>query len=434
MKKPIVYLPIEYASRELDSKMLLACRLIAQGLSVVIGQQWLLYANFDRLPAGVVVFKSSNMIHHPAMKRARAAGHFVISFEEESLAHSKADMLDNFFNPSLFASADAIFCAGTLEAETIRKKAPPKFPAHTVGNGRIELLKPRSRSYFADQIEAVKRTHGDFILVNTNFTVINSVWTDRRQLEEIEIKAGGLNRDDPASVARWEEHFVFEQANYDMTVALIKDIAQRHPTQPIVLRPHPGEHLARWDGIFTDPPNVRVIREGSHVPWTLASKMLIHTSCTTGFEAFVAGKPIISLVPHETDYARSMLANLVTPLHATRETALQAVEKALAGEDISKSFTADERRAVEDCVWNFADNDSIGRMVSLIQKYRKKPQELLPEHVYHIDREPMLAQKIQITPEQFAERFQLMMNTVQLRRELDLAILGDSLFQITPLK
>jgi hypothetical protein len=177
---------------------------------------------------------------------------------------------------------------------------------------------------------------------------------------------------------------------------------------------------------------VRVIREGSHVPWTLASKMLIHTSCTTGFEAFVAGKPIVSLVPHETPYARSMLANMVTSCHSTREAAMDAVEVILAGGDITKPITSSDRNAVEDCVWNFAGNDSIDRMVSLIQKYRKKPQALQPEQLLHVNRDARLDQKIKLSPEYFADRLRLMMKVLDLRRPMDIDVLGDSLFKLTP--
>jgi hypothetical protein len=111
---------------------------------------------------------------------------------------------------------------------------------------------------------------------------------------------------------------------------------------------------------------------------------------------------------------------------------MEAVEVVLAGGDITKPITSSDRNAVEDCVWNFAGNDCIDRMVSLIQKYRKKPQALQPEQLLHVSRDARLDQKIKLSPEYFADRLRLMMNVVDLRRPMDIDVLGDSLFQLTP--
>src|ERR1700680_4311667 len=87
-RTPIVYLPIELQVREFESKSLLAATLARQVYSVVLGQQWMLYANLGRLPPGVFLFKSLNKIHHPAMAEARRAGHRVVILEEELLAQT----------------------------------------------------------------------------------------------------------------------------------------------------------------------------------------------------------------------------------------------------------------------------------------------------------------------------------------------------------
>ena len=71
VKHPIVYLPIEFRSREFDSKALLAAALAERGYAVVLGQQWMVNANLDRLPPGVMLYKSFNRIHHAAMLQAR---------------------------------------------------------------------------------------------------------------------------------------------------------------------------------------------------------------------------------------------------------------------------------------------------------------------------------------------------------------------------
>ena len=96
----------------------------------------------------------------------------------------------------------------------------------------------------------------------------------------------------------WQDYLDFEDANQTAMHTAIRELARRRPKQHIIVRPHPGEDLKRWDGLFGECPNVKVIREGAHLPWTMACRLLLHTSCTTGFEAQVAGKVAFSLV-HE---------------------------------------------------------------------------------------------------------------------------------------
>jgi len=57
-----------------------------------------------------------------------------------------------------------------------------------------------------------------------------------------------------------------------------------------------------------------VVREGSAVPWILASTLLIHTNCTTGTEAITLGKPAICMLPTDSLVARRYLANRVNPV------------------------------------------------------------------------------------------------------------------------
>ena len=45
------------------------------------------------------------------------------------------------------------------------------------------------------------------------------------------------------------------------------------------------------------PENLIIEAEGPVHPWILASKLVIHQNCTTGMEAFAAGKNVINYVP-----------------------------------------------------------------------------------------------------------------------------------------
>ena len=54
----------------------------------------------------------------------------------------------------------------------------PHFPKDAVidvtGNPRNDLLRPELHSYYGNDVQAIKNTYGDFILVNTNFNHVNA--------------------------------------------------------------------------------------------------------------------------------------------------------------------------------------------------------------------------------------------------------------------
>ena len=91
---PIVYILIERAERELDSKLLVALFLVRKGFHVVLGQQWTLTLNKNCLPAGIFFFKGMNKIHTDNMGKVRQCGHAVVAMEEELLDIGIIDKID----------------------------------------------------------------------------------------------------------------------------------------------------------------------------------------------------------------------------------------------------------------------------------------------------------------------------------------------------
>ncbi len=79
----IAYLGLEIKQRELESRLLIAARLLKAGVVVFFGQQWSLFSNADALPPGVVLFKTVNGIQAKPMADFRSKGHIVASTDEE---------------------------------------------------------------------------------------------------------------------------------------------------------------------------------------------------------------------------------------------------------------------------------------------------------------------------------------------------------------
>ena len=71
----ILYLPMEIASRELDSRLLLATIAASHGFEIVLGQKWLIERNIERMTPGVYLSKTLTVRDAKMLTRAKEAGY-----------------------------------------------------------------------------------------------------------------------------------------------------------------------------------------------------------------------------------------------------------------------------------------------------------------------------------------------------------------------
>jgi surface carbohydrate biosynthesis protein len=367
---PIVYLPIEFGSREFNSKALLATTLAVRGYSVAIGLQRNLLHYLKFLPPGAILFKSFNSFYHLSMRMGRKYGYRVAILEEELLAHLKKQAIGNFCKHEAFELAHEIYSNGEHEKQVLSELSAGIVPIHVTGNGRVDLLKPKYRAFFKREIETIRARFGDFILVNTNFGIANSMWGPDR-VRAVFIETGFLRPEDPESVKSWDERVAWEDSNKTAILAAIEELCRRRPDQKIVVRPHPNEDLKCWVGLFDAAPNVSVVREGSHLPWTLAAQMLVHTSCTTGFEAHVAGKTAMSLVAKTSWVSESFISNLLNPVFSDAREMVDVIESVLDGGAPPRGRLGVSE--AERYVWNIGANSGVERIADLLTRDLPSP-------------------------------------------------------------
>lgn len=425
----IAYLPIEFRSREFDSKALLAAALASRGYTVVIGQKWMIDDNLRQLPRGVVLFKGFNKIHHPQIREARELGHQVAIQEEEMLAHTDQELIESYCSEDVFSLTDLILTDGDFEREILQKLSRGRNRIEVTGNGRIDILKPAFRAYFSDEISSLQRQHGNFVLVNTNFAITNSIWGSVDEVTHIQIEAGWLNQDDASRVAAWNGLIDSERANREAITAAIRELSRRRPQQKIIVRPHPGENQATWISALSDLPNVSVIREGSHVPWTLASSALIHTSCTTGFEAYVARKPAFSLVPGDGWTSRSLLCNRTNPVFNDTVSLVSAVEKVLDGEPAS--MLAPSAEGIDRYVWNVGERMGYKRIAEILAGVLPSPKPVTLPSLEYKGRSDVHKEKFTLSTVECQDIFSRLAKADPSLGNLNITEVGESLFCIT---
>ncbi len=327
----IIYFPMEIASRELDSRLLLAVIAASRGFEVVLGQKWLIERNIEHMTPGVYLSKTLTVRDAKMLERAKAAGYITAAIDEEIpglvihdrkfwwVSRDAVDATDLIFLPGTYNSG-AFAASFGLQEQRVRRAANPRW----------DLLRKELRPVFADEVAALKRRYGNFILVNSNLGLTNSRKGDARQMIQGLIDQGKVDAGDTELLRDLDYIVEMEVQNRAALIELLPEMARRFSSHRIILRPHPSEDVESWHKWLAGCPEVAVVREGAAVPWILAADALVHTNCTTGVEAIALDKPAICLITTSNPANRRYLANLVNPVTTSVAGTIAEVERVLA--------------------------------------------------------------------------------------------------------
>jgi surface carbohydrate biosynthesis protein len=289
--------PVESQVRELDAKLLLACAAAERGFPVVLGSRALLHHAVADLPRGVYLAKSMRGLSDRMFGILHGLGHAIAAFEEEGLVRLPDP---EYYRRRLSAKAlglvSLLLCWGEDDARLFRAfPAYPGTPIRVTGNPRVDLLRAELRDYWAEEVAALRRRHGEFVLVNTNFGQLNHFFPG---LGEMSAALAHRTLDE----ARRSPDYGTRRAAYRKQIfeafrELLPRLARELGERRVVVRPHPSESHEIWRAAARSHPNVHVLNEGSVVPWLIAARALVHNGCTTAVEAYVLGTPPIAWQP-----------------------------------------------------------------------------------------------------------------------------------------
>jgi surface carbohydrate biosynthesis protein len=306
--KVTLLMPVENQVRELDSKLLFACVAARRGFSSVIGPRREMHIQITSFPRSIYLAKSIPVHRNIIFKIMRKLGHEIVAWDEEALVHPQAETYyKRRVCPLGIRYVSHLFAWGEDNAALWRQypELPIGVPIHVTGNPRGDLLRPKMRSLFEGDAEELRKTYGDFILVNTNFNHVNAFSPDlnlfrpaKKPGEEPKFgrAAKGMSREYAEGL---RDH---KQAIFENFQQLIPALEKAFPQFTIIVRPHPTENQEIYRTFASQCERVRVTNNGNVVPWILASQAVIHNGCTTGVEAYVLGVPAISYRATVDDY------------------------------------------------------------------------------------------------------------------------------------
>jgi surface carbohydrate biosynthesis protein len=200
-----------------------------------------------------------------------------------------------------------LFAWGEDNAELWRQypDLPAEMPIHITGNPRGDLLRPEIRVFYQRDAEEIRNTHGDFILINTNFNHVNAFYPAQNLFQPVR-EPGEKARFGQAARGMTREYAEglrdHKQAVFRDFQQLIPALGKAFPKRTIIVRPHPTENQEIYRQIAAQCQRVRVTNEGNVVPWLMATRAVIHNGCTTGVEAYFMGLPAISYRATVNDY------------------------------------------------------------------------------------------------------------------------------------
>jgi len=306
--KAKLLMPVENQVRELDSKLLFACIAARRGFSSVIGPRREMHIQITAFPRSIYLAKSIPVHRNIIFKIMRKLGHEIVAWDEEALVHPQAE---TYYRrrvcPLGMKYVSHLFAWGEDNAELWQQypELPAGIPIHVTGNPRGDLLRSEMHGIYEADVKQLRSTHGDFILVNTNFNHVNAFSPDLNLFRPAKKPGEEPRFGRAAKGMSWEyaeglrSH---KQAIFANFQQLIPTLERTFPEFAIIVRPHPTEHQEIYHNIAAQCERVRVTNEGNVVPWILASQAVIHNGCTTGVEAYVLGVAAISYRPTVNDY------------------------------------------------------------------------------------------------------------------------------------
>ena len=304
MIKKWIIIPIEVKVRDCDSRLLIAYEALNNGFNVIIGDQRQIYQHIDKLPRSIYYDKSAAQNKINFYKKLTSKGFIIVSQDEEGLScvNNREKYLKQRVCEETLKLLKKQFTWGKTEIDVLKSRYPHyKQKFRSTGNPRIDLLRQKFRSIYKDNIVQIKKEYDDYIIFNSSFTVnhklgkenLFTLWKNLGRVKNNKEKVFYENRID------------FFERTFNQFVDLIIMTSKKFPQKKILVRPHPAEDEKFWLDLSSKYKNICIRKDGNVYPWIIAADIVIHSSCTTGIEAYIAGTPVISYIPYtDNEYVK----------------------------------------------------------------------------------------------------------------------------------
>ena len=272
-----LYLIYENANREMIGKILLASKALNYGWKVVIGQKNFLRQRLKFLPRGIVVEKGMRKGMNKFTTEWKKTGHIVCMSDEEAITYvDDESYFSRNLDKNINKSVDYFLSIGPRHTSTLNKIIP-KNKIIKIGNVKYDLYKKKNRDIFFRKSKKIKKLNNNFILITSRFGNVNQHLG--RQIKTIKNK----------KYQNTSKELFYKFLNLPNKLNSSQKIYNK-----IIIRPHPSENFKTWEKQINNLKYAEVVYRDNVAEWILASSALIQNRCTTGLEAFLLDKKVIS--------------------------------------------------------------------------------------------------------------------------------------------
>ena len=277
---------VDHPARDLDGCVLLADRLARSRIEVFLIPFYAASFDIALIKPDLLVVNYVRPANHGFLKHAQCLGIQLAVLDTEGGLLPKdgptsAAGIAKFLKQSGLDEQLALymFWGAALRDVVVEETGLPPSRTAVTGCPRFDLALWQREAGVAQS---------DYVLVNTNFPVVNSA-------------RSGTNVDRKAML-----HVGFTEVEADELIDVIAGVRERFvtaiaslatalPEQAFVLRPHPFERIEPYRELLAAQANITVQREGSAVEAMVGARCMLHVNCTTAVEALLCGVPPISL-------------------------------------------------------------------------------------------------------------------------------------------
>jgi surface carbohydrate biosynthesis protein len=283
-----ILLPIETASRELYAKVLLAYKFAAKNHISYIGDKSSV-SKFSKYVPGAIYFDKGyhKGVSESTYNMLSANDIKLVSLDEENAVdYHNYQQINLRFPDHILSKFDLVFLWGVRQYQYLKNNRS-KFDASKTfitGHPRFELLKEKNRSIYQTKTDEYVEKYGDFVLINTNFGLGNNVKGEKFVIDNYGSRFPQI-----------KNLIIYQKKQVDFFIDLSIRLSESLD-QKIILRPHPEENIESYKKHLKNYNNVKVISEGSVIPWIMASSSMIHHDCTTGIECAMLSKNSIAYI------------------------------------------------------------------------------------------------------------------------------------------
>jgi surface carbohydrate biosynthesis protein len=306
---PTVLFPIETLTRELDSKLVMALALTAKGCRAIVGhKEHMKYAaaNSSGLVwQGKALFNARHGATSPHLADQLINNKSAIMFlHDEGGMHQVKAWPNHVLKTHRIEflrkrNVNRVCVWGERQKEVLSSYATElKDVIAVTGSPKFDLCLPEYDWVTAAKVSQLRAKYSPFILVCTRFaTAAHSAGQGDPFRRKMNAALWPESLDERALADLWFSKWQRDVHDFADFVVLIKELAFNFPRHTVVVRPHPSESLTFYQLAFASFKRVMVNRDDSVLPWIRAAELVVHSNCTTGIEAVLAGQPVLNLLP-----------------------------------------------------------------------------------------------------------------------------------------